>query len=80
MEAAQSGSKVAVQIVEQFAVNPYLTINKISKELDIAYSTVQRGVEKLEKNNIIKQTNDNKRDKVYCAIEILHILEEPVSL
>lgn len=80
MEAAQSGSKVAVQIVEQFAVNPYLTINKISKELDIAYSTVQRGVEKLEKNNIIKQTNDSKRDKVYCAIEMLHILEEPVSL
>lgn len=50
---------------------------KIAEDLGIAYSTAQRGVQKLEASGIIKKTNDNKRDKVYCATAILNILEEP---
>lgn len=77
---ASSGSQVPVNIVQHFAVNPYFTTNKIAKELDIAYSTAERGVQKLEAVGIIKKTNDNKRDKVYCATEILSILEEPTKI
>jgi hypothetical protein len=29
---------------------------------------------------IINQVNDGKRDKVYCATEILSILEEPAKI
>jgi predicted transcriptional regulator len=61
-------------------VNPYFTINKIAKDLDIDYSTAQRGVQKLESSGIIQKTNDNKRDKVYCTNEILSILEEPIKI
>ena len=32
-----------------------------------------------DRKNIITQVNDNKRDKVYCATEILSILEEPAK-
>jgi Fic family protein len=77
---ASSGSKVPVDIVQHLAMNPYFTINKISQELGIAYSTAQRGVQKLEAAGIIKQTNESKRDKVYCATEILRILEEPTKI
>jgi Fic family protein len=77
---ASSGSQVPVDMVEYLAVNPYITINKISKELGIAYSTAQRGIQKLESRGIIKKINDNKRDKVYCATEILSILEEPTKI
>ena len=77
---ASSGSRVPVDMVEYLAVNPYITINKISKELGIAYSTAQRGIQKLESRGIIKKINDNKRDKVYCATEILSILEEPTKI
>ena len=69
-----------VDIVEHFAVNPYLTIKKIAEELGIAYSTAERGVRKLANENIIQQIGDNKRDKVYCATEILSILEEPAKI
>ena len=61
-------------------VNPYFTISKIAEDLKIAYSTAQRGVQKLEAVGIIKKTNDNKRDKVYCATAILNILEEPTKI
>lgn len=80
LKVASSTSYVATDIVEHFAVNPYLTIKKIAKELEIAYSTAERGVRKLLDENIIKKVSGNKRDKVYCAIEILSILEEPAKV
>lgn len=77
---ASSGSSVAVDIVERLAVNPYVTINKIAEDLGVAYSTAQRGIQKLEAANIIQKTSDNKRDKVYCAGRVLSILEEPTKI
>lgn len=74
------GSQVPVVMVQHLAVNPYFTIHKVAADLGIAYSTAQRGVQKLEAAGIIKKTNDHKRDKVYCATEILHILEEPAKI
>ncbi|TSJ81484.1 hypothetical protein FPG78_01540 [Cardinium endosymbiont of Dermatophagoides farinae] len=52
----------------------------MAKELSISYSTAQRGVQKLEAAGILKKTGNNKRDKVYCAIDILNILEEPTHI
>jgi len=80
LQVAGLASHVFVDIVEHFAVNPYLTVKKIAEELEIAYSTAQRGVLKLEAAQIIKQVNASKRNKVYCAIEVLDILEEPAKI
>lgn len=80
MQVASNASNVPVLIVQHFAVNPYLTTNRITEELKIAYSTAQRGVQKLEEAKIIKQINSSKRDKIYCATEILTILEEPAKI
>jgi hypothetical protein len=52
----------------------------MSEELKIAYSTAQRGVQRLETLGIITQTNNQKRDKVYCAVDLLKILEEPTKM
>jgi predicted transcriptional regulator len=67
---------VPVGIVQHFTVNFYFTVNKISEDGSIAYSTEQRRVEKLETASIIQKASDNKRDKVYCANGIICILEE----
>ncbi len=80
MQVASNASNIPILIVQHFAVNPYLTINKISEELKIAYSTAQRGIQRLEDSKIIKQISSGKRDKVYCATEILAILEEPTKI
>ena len=77
---ASQGAKSPIEIVKCLAVNPYLTINKVSSDLGIAYSTAQRGVQKLEDLGIVQKMNDNKRDKVYCATKILSILEEPTTI
>jgi Fic family protein len=80
IKVASGESSVLVKIVERLAINPFVTVNKIAQDLDIAYTTAQRAIQKLESLNIIQQTSDNKRDKVYCANAILSILEEPTKI
>ncbi len=80
INTAITGSQISVSIVQQLAINPYLTTKKIADSLNIAYSTAQRNIQKLEAAGIIKETSDKKRDKIYCATEILNILEEPTKL
>lgn len=75
-----SRSSVAIDVLERLAINPYLTINKVSNELNVAYSTAERGVKKLLHIGVIEQVGDEKRDKVYCAVKILAILEEPAKI
>lgn len=81
IQVASSASSVPVAIVEHLAVNPYFTTNKIKEVLGIsAYSTAQRAIQKLEAAGIVKEITENKRGKVYCATEILQILEEPTKI
>lgn len=80
LQIANTSSNIPLLIVEHFAINPYLTTNKIAEELKISYSTAQRGMQKLEEAKIIQQINEGKRDKVYCAKDILAILEEPTKI
>lgn len=80
LKMANTGSSVAVETIQRVAVNPYFTTKKMAEDLGVAYSTAQRSIHKLEAAGIISKTNDNKRDKVYCATEILSILEEPTKL
>lgn len=80
IKVASGASDVPIAVAEYCAVNPYFTINKVANDLQIAYSTAQRGVSKLLSENIIYQVGENKRDKVYCAKRILEILEEPTKI
>lgn len=80
--AAVSGtpSKAPMVLVDQLAANPFLTIKGVAKKLDVAFTTAQRAVEKLEKLSIVTRVSQAKRDRVYCAKALLDILEEPARL
>jgi hypothetical protein len=41
---------------------------------------VQRAVDRLEALSIVTQAGEAKRDRVYCARELLAILDEPAQL
>ncbi|TNF67742.1 MAG: Fic family protein [Gammaproteobacteria bacterium] len=80
LQVATSSSDIAQEIVKYLAVNPYFTTSKVAEMLDVAFTTAQRAVSKLESLNIIKQTSEGERNKVYCSTDILTILEEPTKL
>ncbi len=79
-EVGAAGSGAIGKIVAHCAINPFFTLTKISRSLDVAYTTAQRAASKLESLGIISQINQGKRDRLYCATRILAILDEPQQL
>lgn len=77
---AGSGSPIPARLVERLAHNPFWTINGIAKDLNVAYTTAKRAVNKLVAHGILTPLDSSKRDRVYCAAELMDILEEPPSL
>lgn len=73
-------SGVVSELLSRLADNPFLTIKRSARELGVAYTTVQRAVQKLESLEIIQQVSSGRRDRVYCALDLFQILDEPVRL
>lgn len=73
-------SQLLMKMIDQLAVNPYVTLKSMMNQFDIAYSTAQRNVQRLVSENILQQVGESKRDRVFCATSLLSILEEPTKL
>ena len=67
-------------MVDLLAANPFMTIRGAAAQLKLAFTTVERAVERLERAGILRPVSDAKRDRVYCARALLDILEEPAQL
>jgi Fic family protein len=78
--AGDAGAKVAFQIVEILAANPFITPRNFEQRLGVAFNTVMRAIGQLEKRGIVKEISGARRDRVYCAQALLDILEEPAQL
>ncbi len=78
--SGQSGTKVALQLLNLIGSNPFVTPRGAEDKLNLAYNTVIRAIEQLEKLKVLNQVSEAKRDRVYCAKAILDILEEPARL
>jgi Fic family protein len=73
-------AKIAFQILDLLGANPFLTPRGAQQRLDVAYNTVMRAIGQLEKHGIIKEASGARRDRVYCAKQLLDIFEEPPQL
>jgi Fic family protein len=76
-QVAGSTSKTATSLLDLLAENPFCTINRAAQRLGVAYTTAQRAVERLQGLDILEQTSDARRDRVYCATQLMAILDEP---
>jgi Fic family protein len=79
-KASDAGLPAAVRLIDFLAENPYCTVRGAADRLKVAFTTAQRAVTKLEELKIVKQVNQARRDRVYCASGLLKILEESARL
>lgn len=79
-EALSRPVRVPLLLVDLLAANPYLTVKKTAEQLDVAFSTAQRGIDALARLGVIMQVGKARRHRVYCAKAILDILEEPARI
>ena len=75
-----AGEPNALRIIELLSANPFITATGAARQLSIAFTTVQRAIQRLEQNRVIRKTTDARRNRVYCAQALLDILEEPAQL
>ncbi|MGH9381057.1 MAG: Fic family protein [Thermoanaerobaculia bacterium] len=79
-QLAKAPSRVPERAIDLFAENPFWTVNKLAERLDVAFTTAQRAIDRLEAAGIVALTGEAKRNRVYCAGAVLEILEEPPQL
>jgi Fic family protein len=77
---ARTSSKHGLLLLDMLTANPFLTIKNAAEKLEVAFTTAQRAVEKLEGVGILSRVSEAKRDRVYCARPLLEILEEPARI
>jgi Fic family protein len=79
-QLAKAPSRLPEKALDLFAENPFRTVNKLAHRLDVAFTTAQRAIDRLEAAGIVALASEARRNRVYCARAILEILEEPPRL
>jgi Fic family protein len=77
---ARTTSRLPDRALDLLAENPFWTVNKMAARLEVAFTSAQRAIDRLESSGIVARTGEARRNRVYCAREILAILEEPPRL
>jgi Fic family protein len=78
-QCVTGSSKVPLDILRLLEENPYCTVNRTAETLGIAFTTAQRGIDKLISLKVLKQIDTAKRNRLYCAQSIMNILDEPAA-
>ncbi|MFA6263160.1 MAG: hypothetical protein WCW33_01035 [Candidatus Babeliales bacterium] len=52
----------------------------MATKMNFSYTTIQRALHKLEELNIIQEVSGGKRNRMYCAKDLLEILEKPLHV
>ena len=79
-ELASGRSRFPERVLDLFAENPFWTVRNLASRLDVAFTTAQRAIDRLEMLDIVSRVGEARRSRVYCAGEVLDILEEPPTL
>ena len=80
IKAAGGKTDAPLRLLVLLADNPFVTVTGVAEKLDLAFTTAQRAIQRLEQLGVLKQKGEAQRGRVYCAQSILDLLEEPARL
>lgn len=80
MKVVGASSKTPAMLLDLLAPISFVTAKLAAEQLEGALTTAQRATKKLQDVAILEEIGDAQRDRVYCAREILEVLEEPARL
>ncbi len=72
-------SRTAERALDVLAENPFCTVRGLAGRLDVAFTTAQRAIDRLEDAGMVTIVREVRRNRVYCARAILEALEEPLQ-
>ena len=77
-EVSADQSRFPERTLDLYAENPFWTVGGLAGRLNVAFTTAQRAIDRLEELGAIAQVGKARRNRVYCAEAILDVLEEPL--
>ena len=77
---ARGQSRLPGLALDLFAENPFWTVGSVAGRLEVAFTTAQRAIDRLEIAGIVAQVGEARRNRVYCASAVLDVLEEAPHL
>src|SRR6185295_10746604 len=80
-DLGRSASKAPLATIDLLAENPFWSATGLAGRLGVAYTTARRAIERLEAAGILSPAaGSGSRDRVWCARQLLAILDEPARL
>lgn len=70
-------SALAVRLVDHIFEEPFLTIPRAQKLLDVTYAAAKAHMEKLVRSGMLHEIDDGARPKFYAATEVLEVISPP---
>lgn len=75
--AKDSRSSAPLRLLDELFAAPFITSNRAKEVLNMSFKSARQVIAKLEKKRILRQTNTRQRQRIYCAREILALLDAP---
>lgn len=72
-------STTAQQLVEELFASPFITINQAAKVMGVAFKSARDTVNTLTEAGMLREITGQQRYRVYCADEILRLLDEELT-
>ena len=80
LKAGSGKTDAPLRLLDLLADNPFVTVTGVAEKLNLAFTTAQRAIQRLEQLGVLKQKGEARRGRAYCAQNILDVLEEPARL
>ncbi len=68
-------SPAALAISDELFINPYVTATRLAKRMRTSFPTVQAAIYQLVQVGILREITGRKRNRIYCADELLRTME-----
>jgi Fic family protein len=72
-------AKAALRLVDELFASPFLTLRRATEVTGVAPKSAQNTIEKLVAAGLLREITGKLRNRVYCADEILKLLDQPLA-
>ncbi len=72
-------SAAILTLLDGLFLNPYVTVGNAAERMGVSYNAAQNALDKLAVLKIVKEITGQKRNRIYCAQELLRVIESADS-
>jgi Fic family protein len=73
-------SKAALRLVDELFASPYLTLRRATEATGATAKNAQNVIDKFVAAGLLREMTGKQRNRVYCADQILHLIDQPMNV